>query len=66
MNRCDQCGSELAGAFTLCPHHYLHQDVGWATTNRVMCDFLHRGVVALRLSPDDREDDLYRALHEAA
>ena len=66
MNRCDQCGGELPGAFMLCPHHYLGDDPGWAATNRIMCDFVHRGFVPQRLEPGGREDDLRRCFHQAA
>lgn len=66
MNRCNQCGIELLAAFTLCPHHYLNTDAGWATTNRIMCDFVHRGLAPAPVPPASREDELGRCLYEAA
>ena len=66
MNRCNQCGIELPEALTLCPHHHLPNDQGWAATNRIMCDFVHRGLVPWRVPPAGREDDLGRCFHEAA
>lgn len=66
MNRCNQCGIELHEAFTLCPHHHVHNDPGWAATNRIMCDFVHRGLVPQRVAPANGEDDFRRCLSEAA
>ena len=44
MTRCAFCGIQLSGEESLCPHH--HQASAWdswATENRILCDFLHRG-----------------------
>jgi len=32
----------------LCLHHVVSFGQGWATSNRIMCDFLHRGIVVAR------------------
>ena len=41
---CVLCGVRLVGGATLCPHHVQVAGAGWAATNRIMCDLLHRGV----------------------
>jgi hypothetical protein len=66
MNRCNQCGIELSGAFTLCPHHHLHDDPGWAATNRIMCDFVHRALEPPRLPSAGHADDVARCFDEVA
>jgi len=65
MNRCASCATELPRAMTLCVHHHFH-DAGWAVTNRIMCDFIHRGLIPARVSALDREDELRGCLQEAA
>jgi hypothetical protein len=65
MNRCALCGAEVSGAVNLCPNHHA-QDLGWAATNRVMCNFLHRGALPPRVSAVDRSQDLPGCLQEAA
>ena len=65
MHRCASCGSEVSQAMALCPHHHA-DDAGWAATNRIMCDFLHRGISSRRLPETDRVDDLRGCLQEAA
>lgn len=57
MRRCAQCGFEMAGDVELCPHHDVREH-GWAASNRVMCDFVHRGKTPPRLSPEERADEL--------
>ena len=45
---CALCGLRLANADgDLCAHHMFGGgDAGhWATGNRIMCDFVHRGIV---------------------
>jgi hypothetical protein len=46
MSLCALCASPTADA-GLCTHHIFVFGDGssWATGNRIMCDFLHRGVV---------------------
>ncbi len=65
MNRCASCGTELSEVTILCQHHHAY-DNSWAETNRIMCDFLHRGVIPRRLRAADRDEDLRGCLQEAA
>jgi hypothetical protein len=47
MSLCAKCGGPTFGPEELCAYH--HDDgESWATGNRIMCDFIHRGVVASR------------------
>jgi hypothetical protein len=57
MNRCVLCGLELSGRDHLCRQHDV-DNPGWAASNRIICDFLHRGVVPSRLSAAERDADL--------
>jgi hypothetical protein len=54
MSRCAQCGFELEASVELCSHHHV-RDEDWAASNRIMCDFLHRGKEPARLPPSARE-----------
>jgi hypothetical protein len=46
MNLCALCGSPGATADGLCAYHTSVPDgADWATGNRIMCDFIHRGIV---------------------
>lgn len=58
MGLCASCGLSLSGDATLCPHHHAVYGDEWAAANRIMCDFLHRGVLPLRLTKRDRDDDI--------
>jgi hypothetical protein len=29
----------------ICPYHFAREERDWATGNRIICDFVHRGVV---------------------
>ena len=44
MSRCAYCGDVTIGS-GLCPHHGAGYADGWARENRIMCDFIHRGIV---------------------
>lgn len=46
MSLCAYCGAATIDPGALCPHHHTsaHAD-DWATGNRIMCDFVHRGIV---------------------
>jgi len=66
---CVYCGNLSFGPGPLCSYHINPADgVDWATGNRVMCDFVHRGIVApasrrpARASFDVRIDGLDTAL----
>ena len=65
MNLCASCGIEIPPALTICVHHH-HTDPEWARANRIMCDFLHRGIVPRRLPVREREDSRRDCLIEIA
>ena len=44
MSLCAYCGHPSSGSAGLCTHHALHDEADWAASNRVMCDFVHRGI----------------------
>ena len=44
MSLCIQCGYPTSGADDMCVHHVAAYADDWAMGNRIMCDFLHRGV----------------------
>ena len=50
----------MIGDSMLCAHHHLVSDE-WAAGNRVMCNFIHRGVVPERLSAEERSDAAFVA-----
>lgn len=56
---CASCGLALVGDQTLCLQHHMSAGDDWSTSNRVMCDFLHRKKVPERLSAEQRDDNLY-------
>ena len=45
MSLCVLCAQPTLGPGDLCPYHFAGQADDWAAGNRVMCDFLHRGIV---------------------
>lgn len=47
---CPSCN--MQGAF--CSHHASDQADQWALSNRIMCDFFHRGIVPPRLPVAER------------
>ena len=51
-SHCAYCGAVTIGS-GLCPHHSVGYADDWARENRIMCDFIHRGVVVH--IPDDRD-----------
>ena len=57
MSLCAMCGMQLFGETDLCPHHHSAQPSDWAVDNRIMCDFIHRGVVPQRVVAADDCDD---------
>ena len=46
MSLCAQCGEPTPDSRDLCIYHSSGQGDGWAAGNRIMCDFLHRGIVS--------------------
>ena len=53
---CAMCGQELVSD-ALCAYHQAASADGWAAVNRIMCDFVHRGIVPIRLNAAERADD---------
>ena len=54
MPLCVLCGQVTLDTDEICRHHMGGHEDDWATANRVMCDFLHRGVVRpARLEQDE-------------
>ena len=45
MSRCVHCGLPTLGTRALCCHHDAGYGDDWAEGNRIMCDFLHHGIV---------------------
>jgi hypothetical protein len=58
MSLCVLCGAQLGGDASLCAQHQAVTALDWAAENRIMCDFLHRGIVPQRLSAAERGNDL--------
>lgn len=59
MSLCASCGLQLVGEGNLCPHHHTVYGDDWAVSNRILCDFFHRGVVPVRLSKHERDSDFW-------
>ena len=55
MPLCVQCGVPATGSAEICSHHALSHGDDWAKANRIMCDFLHRGIIPPAL-PAEHED----------
>lgn len=47
MSLCASCGLSLSGDAALCPHHHCAYGDDWPEANRRMCNFFHRGDIAL-------------------
>jgi hypothetical protein len=45
MTLCVLCAQATLGDQNLCVFHTHGDGTDWATWNRIMCDFLHRGIV---------------------
>jgi hypothetical protein len=59
MSRCTNCGETVIDGSTLCTYHVTGHGDGWATANRIMCDFVHRGIVVSEVSePADQLIDV--------
>jgi hypothetical protein len=50
------CGQPMIGGGGVCAFHFYEHEEGWATGNRIMCDFVHRRIV--RPAPPERADTL--------
>jgi len=58
---CSLCGWQMEGDGAICPYHYTREDRDWAIGNRIMCDFLHRGILLPeppRLAAADERSEL--------
>ena len=67
MSMCASCGIPLSGDLALCPHHHCSEDQDhWAESNRIMCDFLHRGLIPSRLTAEERGEELVAMATAAA
>jgi hypothetical protein len=62
MALCAICGVTTISGEELCPYHPSSTTPeDWAASNRVLCDFIHRGVEPQRLALADRDDDFWPA-----
>lgn len=64
MSLCVSCGLEQGDGNELCRHHLLGQNNTWAESNRIMCDFLHRGRVP-PVAVNDRGDEFWHVAEAA-
>lgn len=62
---CPACAQQLAGNAALCARHVGLATESWAASNRIMCDFFHRGIAPPRVSVGERIADVSRCLAEA-
>lgn len=58
MSPCSICGRQIAAHLGFCQHHAAGGADSWAASNRIMCDFVHRGIAPPRLDPADRLEEL--------
>jgi len=56
MALCVLCAQPTLGEQDVCLFHLASQGDDWAVGNRIMCDFLHRGI--LPPATDERTNDL--------
>ena len=56
MSRCGLCGQPTAGPGEICVYHMSFPADDWAEGNRIMCDFVHRGIVPP--APRERANEL--------
>ncbi len=55
MTICLVCGITVPAGTAVCPGHAVMADRAWSQSNRIICDFVHRGKEPPRLPPDERE-----------
>lgn len=55
MNICLVCGMTVPAGTAVCPGHEIVADRAWSQSNRIICDFVHRGKEPPRLSREERE-----------
>jgi len=46
VSLCAHCAQPVLGSESLCAYHTFGQTDDWAAGNRIMCDFVHRGIVS--------------------
>jgi len=56
MALCVLCAQPCVGPDDVCAYHMSGPGDDWATSNRIMCDFVHRGILAP--APRERHDDI--------
>jgi len=47
MSLCVCCAQPVGDGGDFCGYHTLGDSGDWATGNRIVCDFIHRGIVPL-------------------
>lgn len=55
MASCPFCGNDPNNDQGVCSYHVNVYEDTWAVSNRIICDWLHRGLEPGRLGPNDRE-----------
>jgi hypothetical protein len=55
MSFCVLCGASGPDDGNICSYHFV-TDARWADANRIVCDFVHRGIVPVRLPPAQRDE----------
>jgi hypothetical protein len=57
LNTCSMCGLNLLNSDVMgvCNYHHAVTWDGWAKSNKVMCDFIHRGKVPKRRAMTEDE-----------
>lgn len=59
MPRCPICQVPLIDErLVMCPHHVNANSDDWARSNRVFCNWIHRGIIL----PEPREDRSWRVV----
>lgn len=67
MSRCAVCAVPLTGRRRgLCGFHESAWGRDWAAENRILCDFVHRGVAPPRLSATERAHAFHASAAEVA
>ncbi|HEU5320975.1 MAG TPA: hypothetical protein VFX28_09240 [Methylomirabilota bacterium] len=59
MSLCASCGGVTFGDTGICTHHHRVYEHDWAIANRIMCDFIHRGVAPPLLPPDEQSAEFW-------
>lgn len=57
-NICSLCGGLVPNGSGLCTFHTQGTEDGWAATNRIVCDYIHRQQPMSRLSVSEREENV--------